>query len=217
LDRFLTSFPGLEEFRLEDNHPFKDYPAVHLNLSHPKLKVLSLLKLRRLVNEVRVASPNLQVLEIAIDDYHYTGIHVLEISPEAELIQLNLQKIRIPLQLQYLHAQCKRLQSLSLESPFIRERDFIPILKEGKQLRFLRLECEGVTDNIISLLTDNKNLQFLDIGGNYRASGSAVIKLVERLCKAKGGKLSEIHAPGIENLSRQTIDWAWNKGVKIRF
>lgn len=208
LDRFLARFPEVEEFQM-DEASIDIRHSIDLNFLLPKLKIL---RIFNRVSMIQVGSKYLHTIEIQTA----IQLRTLNLSSDASFVEVTLNGLRHPDLLEQFRRHASALQKLSLQSAFLEVRDVSPFLLNGGSLRYISLsQVRYVNDSTLEMLSHCKFLERLDIDHCPGATGSGIIKLVERLSVKIGGKLSIVSARGNESLRRQTLDWASRMGVKI--
>jgi hypothetical protein len=147
-----------------------------------------------------------------------SGLRVLHLPIQPHLEELHLVTVpSLPDHvLQQFYESAKSLQHLSINSPQFSPKDVDQFLRQGLNLRSIRLSyTQGINDSTLGLLHSLHRLESLEIDYCTEVTGNGIINLVKSLSIKKGGKLRSISVRGNENIRRQTIDWARDQGVII--
>ena len=202
-----ASFPGLEELRLINALA----SSVHFETVLLNLKVFRLEGGNH--RGVYIASQHLTSLNVENAGH----LDEVEISEQSSLTELTLNNIRNRQIVSSLCRHAKTLQKLSLASPFLDVKELHNFVQNGENLRYINVSgVQYVSDQTLRALGSLKSLERLDVDHCQGITGFGIVTLVGRISVKSGGKLSIISARGIESIRRQTIDWAWERGVVVR-
>lgn len=202
-----VSFPGLEELRLMKTWASSFYfETVLFNLKAFRLEGGN-------HRGVYIGSPHLTSLNVE----NAGLLEEVEISEQSSLTELTLNNIRNRQIVRSLCRHAKTLQKLSLASPFLDVKELQIFVENGENLRYLNVSgVQYVSDQTLHALGSLKSLERLDVDYCQGITGFGIVTLVGQISVKSGGKLSIISARGIESIRRQTIDWAWERGVVVR-
>jgi len=175
-----------------------------------RLNNLRILRLGGSIN-LRLTSTEMRIIQLS-------GLRVLHLPIQPHLEELHLVTVpSLPDHvLQQFYESAKSLQHLSINSPQFSPKDVDQFLRQGLNLRSIRLSyTQGINDSTLGLLHSLHRLESLEIDYCTEVTGNGIINLVKSLSIKKGGKLRSISVRGNENIRRQTIDWARDQGVII--
>ena len=207
---FWDFFPNVEEFTFSQATPPSE-PSLEMKWS--QLKKLTLRNVHTSIFLIR--SNELTTLELSDlpNLIAFGGTAQLNLQ---HLCLLNLRNLRVDKYLAPLYNFASTLESLTFSSPQFEARHIEPVLADAIHLQSLNINnLRYTSDATLQFLHNNKNLQHLSVDHCTGITGHGIIKLIEKLCRKKGGKLTTISIRGNESIRRQTIDWARAVGVKV--
>jgi len=207
---FWDFFPNVEEFTFSQATPPSE-PSLEMKWSH--LKKLTLRNIH--TNIVIIRSNELTTLELS-DLPHLILFGGIAQPNLQHLCLLNLRNLNVDKYLVPLHNYASTLESLTFSSPQFEARHIEPVLPDAIHLQSLNINnLRYTSDATLQFLHHNKNLQHLSVDHCTGITGHGIIKLIENLCRKKGGKLTTISIRGNDSIRRQTVDWARAVGVEV--
>ena len=213
----LTCFPNVEEFYLQ-------VPAQSLSLIESlklpdewrnlkRLGICNTLRLHEIIlpSDVTLSSLELRNLPSLrswrASSTFSAALEVLNIEYVGGINSRDLRLFRGPRQ---------HLQHLTLKSTQFQVTDLVAFLAGAADLEYLNINSmANVTDSTLELLYPLKSLSYLDVGFCGEITGHGIINLIQNLGPRKGGNLRVIEIQELEQIRRQTIDWARSVGVRL--